>query len=116
KAALLYIAILPGNRAMTRQPRDCAAAESAYARALSDYPDSSTVSFNLGTALACLKKNAEAVYQYQRAAVIDPTLGGTKEGKLTISTADGAYVKVHGSEEGLDQLKKLARQSPLPPA
>ena len=90
KAALLYLAILPGNLAMTKQPRDCAAAEVAYAKALADYPDNSTISFNMGTALSCLKKNAAAVYAFARAAVLDPTLGGTKDPKQTLATVDGA--------------------------
>ncbi len=116
KAALLYIALYPGNQAMMKQPRDCAAAESAYSKALGDYPDSATISYNLATALSCLKKNAAAVYEFQRAAVIDPTLGGTKDAKLIQSVADKAYVTVHGSDEGLDKLKQLVKQSPTPPA
>jgi len=115
KAALLFLAILPGNQAMMKQPRDCAAAEVAYAKALADYPDNATISFNMGTALACLKKNAAAVYAFERAAVLDPTLGGTKDPKQTQSTADGAYTRVHGSDEGLEQLKQQVKQSPLPP-
>lgn len=116
KSALLYLAILPGNQAMTRQPRDCAAAEVAYAKALSDYPDNSTISFNMGTALSCLKKNAAAIYAFERAAVLDPTLGGTKDPKQTQSIADGAYTRVHGSDEGMEQLKQQVKLSPLPPA
>jgi tetratricopeptide (TPR) repeat protein len=116
KAALLYLAIFPGNQAMTKQPRDCAAAEVAYAKALADYPDSSTISFNMGMALSCLKKNAAAIYAFERAAVLDPTLGGTKDAKQTQSYADGAYTRVHGSDEGLEQLKQQVKQSPLPPA
>jgi tetratricopeptide (TPR) repeat protein len=115
KAALVYLAMYPGNQAMTKQPRDCAAAEVAYAKALGDYPDSSTISYNLGTALSCLKKNAAAVYEFERAAVLDPTLGGTQDPKHTQSIADGAYTRVHGSDKGLEQLKQLVKQSPLPP-
>jgi hypothetical protein len=29
--------------------------------------------------------------------------------------ADSAYVRIHGSDEGLDRLKQVVRQSPLPP-
>jgi hypothetical protein len=100
---------------MTKQPRDCAAAEVAYAKALADYPESSTISFNMGTALSCLKKNAAAIWEFERAAVLDPTLGGTKDAKQTQSIADGAYTRVHGSDEGLEQLKQQVKQSPLPP-
>ncbi len=116
KAALMYVALYPGNLAMTKQPKDCAAAEVAYSKALSDYPDSSMVSYNLATALSCLKKNAQAIYEFQRAAVIDPTLGGTKDPKQIVAIADKAYIQVHGSNEGLDKLKLQVKESPAPPA
>jgi tetratricopeptide (TPR) repeat protein len=116
KAALLYLALLPGNQAMTKQPRDCAAAQVAYVKALEDYPDSAAVSYNLGTALSCLHKNAEAIYQFQRAAAIDPSLGGTADAAKTRSFADSAYTRVHGSDEGLEALKQQAKQTPTPPA
>lgn len=115
KAALLYVAMLPGNRALTQQPRDCAVAEAAYRKALDEFPESSAVAFNLATALTCAKKMSEALYAFQRAAVIDPTLGGTRDAAQVRTMADNAYVKVHGSDEGLTQLKEMARQSPLPP-
>jgi tetratricopeptide (TPR) repeat protein len=116
KAALLYAAMLPGNRAMTKQPRDCAAAEPAYTKALQEHPEAAAISYNLATALSCLHKNAEAIYEYERAAVIDPTLGGTADAAKIKQTADGAYTKVHGSDEGLADLKEKVKQSPLPPA
>jgi tetratricopeptide (TPR) repeat protein len=116
KAALLYVAMLPGNRALTKQPRDCAAAETAYRKALDEFPESAAVAFNLGSALNCAKKTSEALYAFQRAAVIDPTLGGTRDANQVRSMADNAYTKVHGSDEGLAQLKELAKRSPLPPA
>lgn len=107
KAALLFLALLPGNRAMTTQPRDCAAAQVAYVKALEDFPDSAAASYNLGTALSCLRKNAEAVYEFERAAVIEPA--------RFKDTADRAYLKFHGSDEGLDALKAQVMQSPVPP-
>ena len=116
KAALLYLALLPGNRAMTKQPRDCEAAQVAYVKALQDYPDSAAISYNLGSALSCLHKNPEAVYQFERAAAIDPSLGGSADAAKTKEFADSAYVKVHGSDEGLDSFKQMAKQSPLPSA
>jgi len=115
KAALLYLAILPGNQAMTKEPRDCAAAEDAYTKALGQFPDSSTIAYNLATALSCLKKTSAAVYEFERAAVLDPTLGGTQDAKQIQSVADSAYKKVHGSEDGLDPLKRQVKESPLPP-
>jgi len=116
KAALVYLAILPGIRAMMAKPPDCAAAQSIYEKALEDYPDVSNISYNLGSAFACLKKTAPAIYEYERAAVMDPTLGGTRDAKQIASIADDSYKKVHGSAEGLEQLKQQVKQSPLPPA
>ncbi|HLK66839.1 MAG TPA: hypothetical protein VKU19_25575 [Bryobacteraceae bacterium] len=115
KAALLYVAIYPGNQAMMKQPRDCVAAEAAYAKALADFPESSSIAYNMATALSCQKKNAAAIYEFQRAAVIDATLGGTGDAKKIVATADGAYIRVHGSDEGLAQLKEQVKKSPLPP-
>jgi tetratricopeptide (TPR) repeat protein len=92
---------------MTKQPRDCGAAVVAYEKALADYPESSNIAYNLATALNCEHKISEAIYEFERAAAIDPARGGI---------ADGAYLKVHGSKEGLDDLKARVKQSPLPPA
>ncbi|MEI9974225.1 MAG: hypothetical protein WDO73_20545 [Ignavibacteriota bacterium] len=48
--------------------------------------------------------------------MVDPTLGDPKaDPKKVTSFADNAYIKVHGSEEGLDRLKQAVRESPLPP-
>jgi len=117
KAALLYMAMLPGNQAMAKNPKDCAAAEVAYSKALGDYPEQTAISYNLGLALSCQRKNSEAVYEFQRASVLDATLGGTQPDPGKIKTfADNAYTKVHGSDEGLAQLKDQVKQTPLWPA
>jgi hypothetical protein len=121
-AALLYMAMLPGVHAMTRQPPDCTAAESAYAKALGAYPDKAVLSYELGRALNCEAKQEPvkfpaAIYQFQRAAVIDPTLGDSRNDPKKIQAfADNAYVKFHGSNEGLDRLKQQVKQSPFTPA
>ena len=121
-AALLYIAMQPGAQAMAKQPPDCAAAEAAYTHALNEYPDKSVLSYELARALNCEsktqpKKISAAIYEFERAAVIDSTLGDPKaDPKKVLGFADSAYLKIHGSDEGLDQLKQLVRQSPLPPA
>jgi hypothetical protein len=120
-AALLYISMLPGIQAMAKQPPDCAAAESAYAAALNLYPDRSTISYELGRALSCeAKTNPDkfipAIWHFQRAAVIDPTLGDPRNDPAKIRTyADNAYIRFHGSNEGLDQLKQQVKTAPLPP-
>lgn len=139
KAALLYMAMLPGNQAqaggqateklaktqtgadhdasMQKAAQQYEAAQAAYAKALDDFPDQTAISYNLALSLSSQKKNSEAVYEFERAAVLDATLGGTQPDPGKIRTfADNAYIKVHGSDEGLAQLKDQVKQAPLWPA
>jgi len=121
ETALLYIAMLPGIQAMAKQPADCAAAEAAYTKAVMIYPDKAALAYELGRALNCEakimpEKLVAAVYGFLRAAAIDPTLGNpATDPKKIQAFADSAYVRLHGSEEGLAQLKQQVKQSPLPP-
>jgi hypothetical protein len=121
-AALLYIAMVPGIEAMAKQPPDCSAAESAYSAALRQYPDKTVLSYELGRALNCeAKTNPEkltpAVYEFLRASTVDPTLGDARNDLKKIQAfATSAYVNLHGSNEGLDQLKERVKLSALPPA
>jgi hypothetical protein len=120
-AALLYIAMLPGMQAMAKKPQDCAAAEAAYSKALNEFPDKSILSYELARALTCEAKEKPdkaslAIYEFERAAAIDPTLGGARrDAKQVQQFADSAYMKFHGSDEGLAQIKDLAKRAPFPP-
>ena len=153
KAALLYMAMLPGNQAMalgnqalasgkaseklagtqTGADHDAsmqkaaqqyeaaqaayATAQAAFTKALGDYPDQTAISYNLALSLSSQKRNSEAVYEFERSAVLDATLGGTQPDPGKIKTfADNAYIKVHGSDEGLAQLKEQVKLAPLWPA
>lgn len=122
KGALLSIAVRPAQAAMAKQPPDCAAAEEAYTKALQTYPENSFLAYELAKTMRCQQKEKpekvfQAIYEFQRAAVIDPTLGDPKNDPKKIQTfADNAYISVHGSAEGLDQLKQQVKQTPLPPA
>jgi hypothetical protein len=122
KGALLSMAVRPGQAAMAKQPPDCPAGEEAYSKALEAYPDNSFIAYELAKALRCQQKEKpekvfQAIYEFERAAVIDPTLGDPKADPKKIQTfADNAYASVHGSNDGLDQLKQQVKQSPLPPA
>ncbi|HEY1241108.1 MAG TPA: hypothetical protein VGF16_11150, partial [Bryobacteraceae bacterium] len=76
--------------------------------------------YKLALAFRCQQKDNPdkiplAVYEFERAAVVDPTLGGGADPKQIQTFADNAYATVHGSTEGLDQLKQQAKNSPLPP-
>jgi hypothetical protein len=118
---LLYLDVLPANQAMAKNPPDCATAEPMYVKALQDRPQSAYISFQLGKAMVCLQKTqpemaSAAIYEFQRAAVIDPTLGdpNNKPDQL-VKYADDLYTRIHGSTEGLAELKATAKQNPLPP-
>jgi hypothetical protein len=123
KTALVAITLAPANEALAKN--DCAAAESAYAKALGDYPANASISYNLGRALSCLARTnpdkagdfaPRAIYSFVRAAVVDPTLGGTVDPKKITDYAGSVYSSYHGSQEGLDQLKEQVKSSPTPPA
>jgi tetratricopeptide (TPR) repeat protein len=114
KATILWIAMKPGTDAMNA--KDYAGAEAVFTKALKAQPDSAAISYNLGLALRNQKKNVEAIYAFQRAAVVDPTLGGTSDAAKIKDYADKYYISFHGGREGLDQLKQQVKTSPLPPA
>jgi hypothetical protein len=125
KASLLAIAVLPGTQALAKNPRDCATARSVFEKALGDYPDKSFISYNLGTALSCLARadttkapelTPRAIYQFVRASVVDPTLGGSADAKRITDYATSVYTSYHGADDGLDQLKTQAKASPIAPA
>jgi hypothetical protein len=120
KKSLVALALIPGNQAMAKKPQDCPGAEQAYKKGLLVYPESSVLAYQLALSLRCQQKEnpekiPQAVYEFERAAVIDPTLGASNDAKKIQDFADQAYATVHGSNEGLDQLKQLAKNSPLPP-
>ena len=118
--AQLALAVLPANQLMAKHKpddpqhqEDCEAAEPMYLKALQDRPQSGYVSYQLAQAMVCLQKKnpamvPQAIYEFERAAVIDPSL------KLN-QYADKLYTTVHGSDDGLAQLKEQVKQSPLPP-
>ena len=107
--------------ATSKDVKECVTAETAYKRALQQYPESALVAYQLGRALRCQQatgpeKVVQAIYEFARAAAVDPTLGGTMDPKALNTYLESAYSSFHGSLEGLDQLKTTAKASPLPPA
>ena len=117
---LLVLAVTPANQAKAKG--DCAGAEPMYVKALQDHPDSAYVAYQLANNMICLQKTqpemtAAAIYEFERAAMIDPTLGDPKVDPKQLQTyADGLYTRIHGSDEGLAELKQMAKANPLPPA
>jgi hypothetical protein len=125
KGALLTIAVRPGIAALAKNPADCATAESSFSKALGENPGNSFVAFNLGQAYRCSARADQskydeiypkAIYEFIRAMVIDPTLGGTQDGGKMTTTLTNLYVNYHGGQDGLDQLKEQAKANPMPPA
>ena len=123
KLAMTTIKLAPAAAALAKN--DCATAESLFLKALAENPDNAAVSYNLGRALSCLSKSnpeksaeyaSRAIYQFVRAAEIDPSLGGTVEAKKVADYATAVYKSFHGSEEGLAELKQQAKASPTAPA
>jgi hypothetical protein len=118
RAALTYIAMLPGNQAYDK--KDWPGCEAAYTKALGSDPQNAFISYRLG---ACMRgqaagkpeKASQAAYEFERAAVLDATLGGSASAETIKQYADRLYTTIHGSGEGLAALKILVKASPLPP-
>lgn len=123
KAALVTLAMYPGASAMKANPKDptnCAKAEPVFVKALQDYPDSAQVAWALAGALRCQQvqhpdKVPAAIYEYARAAAIDPTLGGTADPKAIQNYVNQVYTAYHGSDENLKQFQEAAAKAPMPP-
>jgi hypothetical protein len=126
KDTFMFAATKPGTDAMakyatSKDPKDCVTAEAAYRTALEKFADSPAIAYQLGRALRCQQaaspeKVPQAIYEFARAAAIDPTLGGTMDAKALQTYLENAYSGYHGGLDGLDQLKQQAKGSPLPPA
>jgi hypothetical protein len=123
KLALTTIRLAPANAALAKN--DCATAEKLFMEELKESPDNAAVSYNLGRALSCLAKSnpeksqeyaTRAIYQFVRAAVVDPTLGGTVDAKKIQDYGKSVYTTYHGSEEGYDQLQQQVKASATAPA
>jgi hypothetical protein len=125
KGALLTMAVRPGISALGKNPQDCETAQSSLSKAIADYPDNAYVAYNLGQAFRCQAKKDQAkydeiypraVYEFIRAMVIDPSLGGTQDAKKMTDVLTNLYVNYHGGNDGLEELKTQAKANPLPPA
>ena len=125
KAALLFTAVVPGNQAMAKTPPDCETAQGVFSKALTENPQNAFVAYQLGRAWYCIARTnpskveeygPKGIYEFVRAIAIDPTLGGTQDGKKLTDSVTNIYSNFHGDSEGLDQLKEQAKASPLPPA
>jgi hypothetical protein len=122
KGVQMYIVTKPGADAL--QKKDYPAAEAAYTKALQAFPDSGQIAYQLGTALVAQQatdptKISAGVYEIARGAALDPAKGGIADpaARTAVETyLNKIYTRLHGSNEGLDQLKQQALASPTPPA
>jgi hypothetical protein len=128
-AAHLQIALYPGLSILGRptaskDPAVCAKAEPALVKAVQDWPDSGQIALQLANTLFCQRATAEklqqSLYEYARAVVLAPVppmgLDPVKQQQTFDDFLKRTYTTVHGSDEGLAELKESAKNSPLPPA
>ena len=126
KDTLMYIATKPGAEAMNRYTTSKDIKESRHCRSRLQEGSGAVpgkradcLSTGPGAALPAgsgVEKVTQAIYEFARAAAVDPTLGGTMIRKQLNTYLESAYNSFHGSLEGLEQLKTMAKNSPLPPA
>jgi hypothetical protein len=126
QATQFAIAIYPATSSMKGNPTDpaaCAAAEPAFKKVMEQYPNAGALAQQMAAVARCQqtkdpKKVQEALYYYTR-AVVDPVggLGGLDDkGQKTLDDyLKKIYTTIHGSDEGLADLKTLAAKSPFPP-
>jgi hypothetical protein len=122
QGALMYMAMKPGMDA--KQKKDWPAAEAAFLAALKQNPDSSQAAYELGgSELAQQATDANKIslglYEIARAVSIDPSKSDFTDPKVRAQVdayLKNVYVKYHGSDDGLDQLKQQSLTSPTPPA
>jgi hypothetical protein len=123
---LFQIAVYPAASALKANPNDaatCAAAEPLFRKVSEQYPNSGVLAQQLASVTRCQqtkdpKKVMDALYYYAR-AVVDPAggVGGLDDkGQKTLDDyLKKIYTTIHGSDEGLADLKTLAAKTPNPP-
>jgi hypothetical protein len=126
QATQFAIALYPAASALKAGPTDpatCAAAEPLFRKAAEQYPNAGALAQQLAGVTRCQqtkdpKKVQQALYYYAR-AVVDPVggVGGLDEKgqKALDDYLKKIYTTIHGSDEGLAQLKEQVAKSPNPP-
>ncbi|MCC6390474.1 MAG: hypothetical protein IT167_07715 [Bryobacterales bacterium] len=121
RSAQLYLVLNPVAKAL--QAKDCKAAETEALKAQGQFPESVQAAWYLGSAQLCLSrtdpsKASPALYEFARAAALDPVKGMVDpkwQQTTVVPYLEKAYTQYHGVDpEGLNQLKQLAVNSPLP--
>jgi hypothetical protein len=127
KLTQFQIALYPAASTLKASPNDpatCAAAEPLFKQVAEKYPDAGVIANQLASVSRCQQtkdptKVQQALYYWARAAV-DPVggIGGldADSQKKLDDYLKRVYTTIHGSDEGLADLKALAAKSPNPPA
>jgi tetratricopeptide (TPR) repeat protein len=102
------------------QRKDWEKAENEYKQSLALNPANGDVAYWLGISEEREKKPEkipEALFYFARASAYDgPGASGAAIRQNAGQYLDKAYTSYHGSSEGLDQLKTMAKSNPTPPA
>jgi hypothetical protein len=120
KAAAIGLALKPGT--MAQAAKDCTGAEAAFSKAHFDHPDSGLIAYHLGSALIGCEsgdpeKLARGLWLVAHAAVMDPASSGISREDLPVIAGylKLVYVEIHGSEQGLERLRRQASTGSSPP-
>ena len=101
------------------QRKDNVKAEEAFRKSLQLSPAAGEVSYWLGTVIIAQKnadKSSDAIFEIARAATYDGPGSLNPEGRKQIDAyLQKLYNNFHGSPEGLEELRKMAKEQALPP-
>lgn len=102
------------------QRKNNEAAEAAFRKSLQLNPNAGEVSYWLGTVLLAQRvpeKQAEALYHFARAGAYEGAGALNPQGRQEVNKyLEKVYSTYHGSMEGLDEVRTVARTNALPPA
>jgi TolA-binding protein len=120
KATIQWIVTKPATDALEK--KDYPAAEQAFTKLVQQYPDNGQYAYQLGSVLVSERnpeKFPQAIYLIARAVAMDPAKGGLPDAnrKQVDTYLNKIYTQYHGADDaGLQQLKQMAMNAPLPPA
>ncbi len=120
KSTITWIITKPAAEATTK--KDYPAAEREWRKLVEQFPDNGQYAYNLGSVLVSERnpdKFPAAIYLIARAVAMDPAKGGLPEAnrKDVDTYLNRIYTQYHGADDaGLNQLKQMALNAPLPPA
>lgn len=120
KGTIQWIVTKPATDATTK--KDYPAAEREWRKLVEQFADNGQYAYQLGSVLISERnpeKFPQAIYLIARAVAMDPAKGGLAEAnrKDVDTYLNRIYTQYHGADDaGLQQLKQMALNAPLPPA